>query len=429
MTSHLIYCAGPCATPEDRWQLDALERALKSCGYQSYLPFRDGLDRFYQNLAGNDEETRLKLSGAAFALNLFRLVEKCDAVVFSMNGRVPDTAGTIMSAVASMSGIPVVLCKQDYRSTFHGQDNAMITGLSRTFSTMPDPQSAAKAVAGEILFRKATNRSRQLPQVMQETIDLGRKLDAIPAGHQPLSSEDVPATLTRALALYDESVSSAINAFKKHAIGHPSSTAGTTRAKGMVYCSGPLFCPGEVKEMADIARSLESSGWKTYLPHRDGMEAFVMKHTDNYAANLLRPLVRFFHRLTFAVDVYYLLKCDGLVFNMNGRVPDEGGVAEIGMAFAAGKPVVLYRKAMPGAFYETVDAMVVAVGIPASPVASIDHISGQLEQVDPARYRMDDLTGKTLELLPSHMHSIARLGQKAVRMMKWLAFIKPESLF
>ena len=73
-----------------------------------------------------------------------------------------------------------------------------------------------------------------------------------------------------------------------------------------------------------MAKSLEDSGWDTYLPHRDGVEAFVMKNTDQFLANLISPLVRFFHRLTFAVDVYFILKSHCLVFNLNGRVPDEG---------------------------------------------------------------------------------------------------------
>jgi hypothetical protein len=35
--------------------------------------------------------------------------------------------------------------------------------------------------------------------------------------------------------------------------------------------------------------------------------------------------------------------CQGLVLNMNGRVPDEGAVAEAAMAWVAGKAMVLYK--------------------------------------------------------------------------------------
>lgn len=413
MNSSLVYCAGPDYTPEDRWQLDSVEAGLRSKGFQTYRPFRDGLDGLCREVSRQDEKTRAKTARFVFSLNLFRLIEKCEAVIFSMNGRVPDAGGIVVSAVAAMSGIPVVLHKQDHRSTFHGHDNAMITGLSPTFSTRSDLKRSIDGLMKEVSRRKKRRPGCELPPVMAEAIDLGRRLDEMLTGYRPLSTAHAEMILNKALAAYDEVT--AQQPTRKDA----------EVPRGMVYCSGPLFCPGEVRVMSDIARLLESSGWKTYLPHRDGIEAFVMKNTDNYAANLFRPLVRFFHRLTFAVDVYYILKCDCLVFNMNGRIPDEGGVAEIGMAYAAGKPVVLYQEARGGNGVETIDPMIAAIGIQGSPVTFIDQIPGQLEQIDPARYRMADLTGK----VPPHMQGMARLGQKAVRIMNRLAFIKPGSLF
>lgn len=416
MKSCLIYCAGPYATPEDSWQLDEMETALRSREYQAYRPFRDGLDSLYQNLSGLDPQTVIKLAESVFAYNIFCLIEKCNAVVFCMNGRVPDTAGTIISAVAFMYDIPVVLCKQDHRSTFHGHDNAMITGLSRTFLTTRNPDAALKALTRVISCRKKNRSGFRLSPSMARIVAMGRKLDEMMSTNPQLPGGDPGKAMEKILAVYD-------------GFPCPVPPKKSVRTGGLVYCSGPLFCPGEVKMMSGIAGSLESSGWNTYLPHRDGVESFVMKHTDRYTANLFPPLVRFFHRLTFAVDVYYLLKCSGLVFNMNGRVPDEGGVAEIGMAFAAGKPVVLYREASEGSGMEAVDPMVAAIGIQGAPVISIEQIPLQLEQVDPTRYRMDDLTGKTPDLLPPYLQGMVRLGQKAIRIMNCLAFIKPKCLF
>ena len=416
MTSPMIYCAGPYATPEDRWQLDELETTLRSRGFKTYLPFRDGLDSLYQDLSFPDERIRADLARSLFSINVFRLLEKCEAVIFSMNGRVPDAGGIVVSAVAAVSGIPVVIYKQDYRSTFHGHDNAMITGLSRTFSTTTSLKGVAGAVKREISLCKGS-RIRQLPTVLEETISLGRMLDEMLDGFAPPSSADATALLKKVQAVF--------NNFTEQ----QSMRVGTVESRGLVYCSGPLFCPGEVEVMDEIARSLESSGWKTYLPHRDGVESFVMKNTDNYMANLFQPLVRFFHRLTFAVDLYYLLKCGCLVFNMNGRVPDEGGVAEIGMAFAAGKPVFLYRESTAGTGMDFIDPMIAAIGVQARPVASIEQIPGQLMRIDPARYRADDLTEKDLPLLPPHMQRLVRLGRKANQIMNRLAFIKPQSLF
>lgn len=111
-----------------------------------------------------------------------------------------------------------------------------------------------------------------------------------------------------------------------------------------VYCSGPLFSATEVAEMEEIAGCLESAGFDTYLPQRDGVEAFIMGSVNSPLAKsrILRPFSRLAEELVFAVDVYQILECDYLVFNMNGRVPDEGAAVEAGMALATGMPLVVY---------------------------------------------------------------------------------------
>ena len=46
----------------------------------------------------------------------------------------------------------------------------------------------------------------------------------------------------------------------------------------------------------------------------------------------------------FALDMYQLLeRCQTLVFNLDGRTPDDGSVVETAAAFAAGKPIVIYK--------------------------------------------------------------------------------------
>jgi len=118
----------------------------------------------------------------------------------------------------------------------------------------------------------------------------------------------------------------------------------------IVYCAGPMFSPGDFIEMKAISDALEGAGYTTYLPQRDGIEvAKIMESLGKgpppppggpdpqLVADLMRKAV-------FALDVYQLLsRCDCAVFNMNGRVPDEGSVAETSMAFATGKPIVIYK--------------------------------------------------------------------------------------
>lgn len=113
----------------------------------------------------------------------------------------------------------------------------------------------------------------------------------------------------------------------------------------IVYCSGPLFCPEELGVMGSIARALEDFGFQTFLPQRDGVEAFVMNQVDAPLANawIFKPIQTLVNKAVFALDIYQIIeRCDGFVFNMNGRVPDEGGVVETAVAFACGKPLIIY---------------------------------------------------------------------------------------
>ncbi|MFI5301381.1 MAG: nucleoside 2-deoxyribosyltransferase [Polyangiales bacterium] len=111
-----------------------------------------------------------------------------------------------------------------------------------------------------------------------------------------------------------------------------------------IYCSGPLFCAEEVGGMTAIAQTLERAGLDTFLPHRDGLEPYVLRFGDSAATRLLPSLRARVDYAIFALDVYELLeRCDAVVCNLNGRVPDEGMIVEASLAFAIGKPVVLYK--------------------------------------------------------------------------------------
>ena len=118
-----------------------------------------------------------------------------------------------------------------------------------------------------------------------------------------------------------------------------------------VYCAGPLFNHKEREEMAEIAQSLESEGFDVFLPQRDGIELAVCVETlvEN---GLDRPRASdLLSRAIFALDVYQVLEaCDALVINLNGRVPDEGAVAEAAMAWRAGKALAAYKADVRTAF-------------------------------------------------------------------------------
>lgn len=97
--------------------------------------------------------------------------------------------------------------------------------------------------------------------------------------------------------------------------------------------------------MVQISRTLQLHGFSTFVPHADGMEFSLVRpvltrlgFSDEAAGQLL-------HEAIFALDVYQVVAgCGSLVLNLNGRVPDEGAVAEATMAWMLGKPVVIYKE-------------------------------------------------------------------------------------
>lgn len=111
-----------------------------------------------------------------------------------------------------------------------------------------------------------------------------------------------------------------------------------------VYCAGPLFNSAEREEMTAIADELCGAGFLVYLPHRDGME-FRLVHEVLVARGWDAPTAaHFLHASIFALDVYKLVvECDSVVWNLNGRTPDEGAVSEAAIAWTLGKPLVAYR--------------------------------------------------------------------------------------
>jgi nucleoside 2-deoxyribosyltransferase len=112
-----------------------------------------------------------------------------------------------------------------------------------------------------------------------------------------------------------------------------------------VYCAGPLFTPKEAEDMAEIADVLQDAGFSTFLPQRDGIELTVAVGELIHAGLSVSEAERSLKDAIFALDVYEVIECcDALVVNLNGRVPDEGAVVEVALAWLAGKPLVMYKE-------------------------------------------------------------------------------------
>jgi len=111
-----------------------------------------------------------------------------------------------------------------------------------------------------------------------------------------------------------------------------------------VYCAGPLFNSSERDEMTSISEVLVRGGHSVYLPHRDGMEFRLVREElidRGWAGDVAG---QFLHEAIFALDIYQLaIACDAIVWNQNGRVPDEGAVSEAAIAWTLGKPLIAYH--------------------------------------------------------------------------------------
>jgi len=380
MTKNCVYCSGPFYSPEETESMAELAAMLEGNGYQTFLPHRDGIEAYFlkaKDAQGFNQETELLTEEAIFALDVYQIIERCGSLVFNMNGRVPDEGSVFKTALAFATGKPLLIYKNDNRSTFHGNDNSMITGLSYTFSTISnlkeipkELEEVAKKVASE---GENPYAGENIPPSVRTVIDLGRKIwgfveDTL-VSHA--KEEEYPTLIGKLAAMCKAS-------FPAKQLD----VADLDVTKKKVYCSGPLFCPEEMGVMSKIARIVEESGYETYLPHRDGVEAFVMNAVDSPIANayIFKPFNIIVNKAVFAFDIYQIVdKCDTFVFNMNGRVPDEGGVVETAVAFAAGKPIVIYKNDQRTAFNGKDCPVVIGTTFTFSTVDTIERIPKELE--------------------------------------------------
>lgn len=126
----------------------------------------------------------------------------------------------------------------------------------------------------------------------------------------------------------------------------PNAPAAPALAAGSpVYLSGPMFSAADLWQQQLIADTLEGAGFSTYLPQKDGIEVgTLMKSINGINDPTVLKLIQFVREIVFAMDMYQLMvACRSLVFNMDGRVPDDGSVSETAAAFTVGRPIVIFK--------------------------------------------------------------------------------------
>ena len=184
-----------------------------------------------------------------------------------------------------------------------------------------------------------------------------------------------------------------------------------------VYCSGPLFCPEEIAGMAAIATVLEQAGFGTFVPHRDGLERFVVGLINTPLNNNILGARDTIDAAIFALDCFQIIKrCDYFVLNMNGRVPDEGAVAEAGIAFAAGKPLVIYKNDRRSVFKGVDNSMITGLSI----IKPVNDIQKLPEALRHAERKMNISVAEKRPPLTENVERIARTGEKIWHVLKLL---------
>ncbi len=181
----LVYLAGPAYTPEEAHGLEVIAGRLAEAGWGVYRPMTQGLEGQLLPQAAAPRGNNLLffrevLEKAAFALEIYQLVERCDALVFSLNGRVPDEGSVFKTAVAFAAGKPLVLYKRDHRSKLHGSENAMIPGLSSTFSCVKKakkiPAELDRAMARSEAFARNPYGAGSMPPLIRQVVNQGRQV-------------------------------------------------------------------------------------------------------------------------------------------------------------------------------------------------------------------------------------------------------------
>ncbi len=99
--------------------------------------------------------------------------------------------------------------------------------------------------------------------------------------------------------------------------------------KKTVYIAGPLFSKSELEFNIHLNEFLTNLGFNTFLPQKDG---HLLSELMNNGIEKKKAI-----ELIFQKDLESIKSCDIVIFNMDGRMPDEGACVEIGLAYAYNK--------------------------------------------------------------------------------------------
>jgi nucleoside 2-deoxyribosyltransferase len=175
-----VYCAGPLFNAKERDEMGELAECLEDAGFLTFLPQRDGLElagviESLEEIGVDPARATDLASKAIFALDVFQVVEQCDAVVVNLNGRVPDEGSVSEAAIAWCHGKALVGYKADSRAAFQGRDNPLVTGLF-DFEICDSLPAVVARVQEGLAQGARRNRSEARSRQIAAHLELGLRL-------------------------------------------------------------------------------------------------------------------------------------------------------------------------------------------------------------------------------------------------------------
>ena len=131
-----IYLAGPMFCAAEKTFNEEVTELLESSGYSVFLPQRDGTEVL------TDDMTEEQKALAIFDADRSE-IEKADALVMVLDGRVPDEGACVELGIAYALGKPCYGVRTDVRAAERGMDvNPMLTGCFRRIFCSEDKGEA-----------------------------------------------------------------------------------------------------------------------------------------------------------------------------------------------------------------------------------------------------------------------------------------------
>ncbi|MFA4861932.1 nucleoside 2-deoxyribosyltransferase [Methanoregula sp.] len=120
----IVYIAGPLFSQAELDFNENVDTRLRECGYDTFLPQRDGKKLSDLIVAGISKEEAVK---TIFEIDL-QQIHKSDILLLIIDGRVPDEGACVELGIAYALNKECIGLKTDSRSLMDNLDNPLILG-------------------------------------------------------------------------------------------------------------------------------------------------------------------------------------------------------------------------------------------------------------------------------------------------------------